>query len=355
MRIAAHISAREWGGAERRSIILLAALASRGHDVVVYCNTERIAENARAAGLRTYIRPLRGDGHIDDAIRFARMLQRQRPDVLIAVTFRRLWLAALAARLARVPRVIARVGLASDVARNAKYRFVLRRWVHDVVVNAHSLKQPFADALPRGSRARVSVIPNGVDLPPATTSRAQSRDQLNIPRDAFVVGTVARLVYQKRIDRLLDALALTDDTFAIITGDGALRSELEARAQLLGIAQRVRFTGPRDDVANMLVALDAFVIASLQEGMSSAMLEALAAGVPVISTPVTGAEVLLEEPVSGIVTDATPDAIAAAIRALRSEPARRQALAAAAARKARETYTTVRMTDAWERLLADGA
>jgi glycosyltransferase involved in cell wall biosynthesis len=355
VRIAAHISAREWGGAERRSIILLAALVSRGHDVVVYCNTERIAEKARAAGLRTYIRPLRGDGHIDDAIRFARMLQRQQPDVLIAVTFRRLWLAALAARLARVPRVIARVGLASDVARNAKYRFVLRRWVHDVVVNAHSLKQPFVDALPRGSRARVSVIPNGIDLTAPTTSREQSRDQLDIPRDAFVIGTVARLVQQKRIDRILDAMVLVDDVFAVITGDGGLRSELEARAQQLGIAQRVRFTGARDDVANVLVALDAFVIASLQEGMSSAMLEALAAGVPVISTPVTGAEVLLEEPVSGIVADPTPEAIADAIRALRSDPARRKSLAAAATRKAADTYTTRSMADAWEHLLTNGA
>jgi glycosyltransferase involved in cell wall biosynthesis len=354
VRIAAHISAREWGGAERRSIILLAALAERNHDVVVYCNHKPIAQHARAAGLVTHIRPLRGDGHIDDAIRFARMLQRQKPDVLIAVTFRRLWLAALAARLARVPRVVARVGLATDIARNAKYRFVLRRWVHDVVVNAASLKEPFIAALPRPARARVTVIPNGVDAPPTNTSREQSRRLLHIAPDAFVVGTIARLVTQKRIDRLLHAIALLPAVHAVIAGDGVLRTDLEALARSLGIADRVTFAGYRDDIGNVLVALDAFVLTSLQEGMSSAMLEALAAGLPVVSTRVTGAEVLLEKPASGIVTEPAPEAIAAALAALAHDPTRRAQLAAGALAAARR-YSTERMVDAWEALLGRGA
>ncbi|MGH7446804.1 MAG: glycosyltransferase family 4 protein, partial [Longimicrobiales bacterium] len=160
LRIAAHISASEWGGAERHSIALLAALAQRGHAVVVYCNTARIAEKVREAGLVAVISPLRGDVMISNALGFARHLRRQRPDVLLLITFRRLLLGALAGRIARVPRIISRIGLASDVARSAKYRFVLRRWIDDVVVNAQALRDPFVSSLPSAARVRVHVIPN---------------------------------------------------------------------------------------------------------------------------------------------------------------------------------------------------
>jgi glycosyltransferase involved in cell wall biosynthesis len=248
MRIAAHISAAEWGGAERRSLALFAGLASRGHDVVVYCNTERIADKAGEHGLQAVISPLGGDIMLNHAFRLAGALRRRRPDVLILVTFRRLWLGALAARLARVPRVIARIGLASDVARNVKYRLVLRSWVDDVVVNAHALREPFTASLPARSRARIHVIPNGVAPPRTTCDRQRTRRELGIPDDAFVVGSVARVVKQKRIDRLLRAVADATLVHAVIVGDGALLPQMKSLAEELGIAGRVHFTGHREDV-----------------------------------------------------------------------------------------------------------
>lgn len=354
LRIAAHISAAEWGGAERRSLALLAGLAARGHQVTVYCNTARIAREAERIGLQPVIRPLGGDLMIGHALALAARLRRQRPDVLILITFRRLWLGALAGRLARVPRIIARVGLASDVARNTKYRIVLKRWIDDVVVNAHALEHPFRESLPPASRARVTVIPNGVAPPTASLTREAARRAFRLPADAFVVGTIARIVKQKRIDRLLHAVAAVPEAFALIAGDGALRGAAETLAEELGIADRVRFPGYRDDIGDVLRALDVYVVASDQEGMSGAMLEALAAGVPVVSTPVSGAaEVLLGEPECGLVVPADPAQLADAIAELRTDPERRQSLARGARTTAAGRYGAERMIGSWERLLLD--
>jgi len=354
-RLAAHISAAEWGGAERRTLVLLAGLAERGLDVRVFTNTEHIALKAAERGLRAQVLPLRGDAVVSNAVAFARALAHFQPDALILATFKRLWLGALAARIAGVPRVIARVGLATDIARNRKYRFVLRRWIDDVVVNAHSLHAPFDTSLAAGSRVRVTTIPNGVEMPHASLARAEARRALGIPGDAFVVGTVARLVTQKRIDRLLHALAVDTRVHAVITGEGALRAELETLAATLGVRERAHFTGARENIGDVHAALDAYVVTSDQEGMSNAMLEALASGLPVVSTPVSGAdEALLGEPRCGLVVEGSPVQLASAFDTLRDDTVR-AALGAAGARVATERYGLATMVDAWHRLLMEQA
>lgn len=351
LRVAAHISAAEWGGAERRSLAFLSGLARRGHDIVVYCNTERIAAKARDVGLTAIISPLRGDVMIGNAMALAAHLRRQKPDVLLLITFRRLLLGALAGRLARVPRIISRVGLASDVARSAKYRFVLRRWIDDVVVNAESLRVPFMASLPPGARLRVHVIPNGVAARAADMTRSEARAALGIPDDAFVIGTVARLVKQKRLDRLIEATAALDGVHAVIAGDGYQRQQLEQLAESCGVAGRVHFTGHREDVGNVHRALDVYVVSSDQEGMSSGMLEAMAAGLPVVSTAVSGAvEALEAEPPCGIVTLFDAAAIAQAIRRLHDAPLL-DAYGRAAAATAQSRYGFDAMVDRWETLL----
>jgi glycosyltransferase involved in cell wall biosynthesis len=392
LRIAAHISASEWGGAERRSLALLAGLAQRGHDIVVYCNTERIAGIARDAGLPAVISPLRGDIMFGNALGLARHLRRQQPDVLLLITFRRLLLGALAGRLARVPRTISRVGLASDVARSAKYRFVLRRWIDDVVVNADSLRDPFIAALPEGAGVAVHVIPNGVQPRDTTMSRDEARTLLGVPHDAFVIGSVGRLVKQKRFDRLLDAAALlragpegaeaasaiahtgiaatanpgtgrtamspharrhpAAPVHVVIAGDGYERDSLERQAADHGMAEAVHLPGHREDVGVVHRALDVYVVSSDQEGMSSGMLEAMAAGLPVVSTDVSGAsEALAGSQQAGIVTALTASSLADGIRALMDDVALRRTCGQEAANVARERYGFDVMVDRWEALL----
>lgn len=132
------------------------------------------------------------------------------------------------------------------------------------------------------------VIHCGVDL----SAFAQPVDPLavrqavGLPANAVVIGHVGRFVAQKNHDLLLDvaraAMAIDRRVRLLLVGDGPLRPTIVARAQELGIADRVVFAGSRDDVPEMLAAMDVFVLASHHEGLGLALVEAQAAGLPCI-------------------------------------------------------------------------
>lgn len=355
MHVVAHNGARIWGGAERATALLLAGLQARGHRVLLLCNDELVARRAGELGVPTEILPLGGDGMLPHAFRLARRLRQLRPDAFVIGTYKKLFLAALGARLARVPRVVARVGLETDTPRSAKYRFSLPRWVHAVAVNARRMRPAFAD-LPGFSPDRVVVIHNGVTAPVRRQPPGDLRAALGIAPDAAVVGAVARLAAQKRFDRLLRAVAQLPDVHCVLAGDGEERSALEALSAELGIASRVHFLGNRDDTGDVLDALDLFVVSSDREGLSNSMLEALAAGVPVVSTAVSGAddalELLPDGAAPGEIVGFSDDEIAAALRRLLADPARRPEMSDAARMRAAERFSMDAMLARWEALLA---
>jgi glycosyltransferase involved in cell wall biosynthesis len=356
VKIAIHLGSRIWGGAERATARLGAGLEQRGHQVLLFCNVHDHVLRAGELGVGAVTSPLHGDLVLTGSLRFAVGLSSYRPDVLIVATFKKLWLAGLAARLARVPRVIARVGLESDVVRNRKYRFTMRHLVDAVVVNSRAQAPPWL-AFPGWDEQRVRVIYNYYE-PEPRGSAARLRRELRLPPDARVVGAVARLAGQKRLERLLEVTALLPAVHCVLAGDGPRLGELRARADVLGIGDRVHFLGHRDDVADILALLEVFIICSDREGLSNAMLEALAAGVPVVSTPVSGAEDALEPladgTAPGIVTSPEPAAIAAAVGRILSDSALRCAMSVAGERRMAERFAAASVLSEWEAVLAGG-
>ena len=358
MHVVAHNGARIWGGAERAIALLLAGLQRRGHRVLLLCNDREVARRAAALGVPTELLALGGDGMLPHAFRLARRLRQLRPDAFIIGTYKKLFLAALGAKLARVPRIVARVGLETDTPRSAKYRFALPRWVDAVVVNARRMRPAFAD-LPGFDADRVVVIHNGVEPPVRRAPRGSVRAALGIPGDAHVVGAVARLARQKRLDRLLRAVAMLSGVHCVLAGDGEERGAIESLAAELGIADRVHLLGYRDDTADVLDALDVFVVSSDREGLSNAMLEALACGVPVVSTPVSGAEDALEPlaegNAAGEIVGNSEDEIAGALRGLLADLARRRQMALTGLRRAMRLFSMDAMLRRWEAVLAGRA
>ncbi len=356
MFVVAHVGARVWGGAERAVAQLLAGLQARGHRVLLLCNDPVVAAPAAALGIPAEILPLGGDVSLHHAVRLAMRLRTLRPDVLLVGMFKKVWLAGLAGRMAGVPRTVVRVGLQSDVPRNAKYRFAFRRLVDHVVVVAERLGPAYA-ALPGYGPARVSVIPNAVHPPVRRLPPGALRASLGIAPDALVVGAVARLATQKRLDRLLDAVArLPADVHCVIAGEGPCEHDLREQAAAGGLAARVHFVGYHADVGDVLHALDVFAVTSQQEGMSNAMLEALAAGVPIVSTPVSGTEEALrpggEGTAPGRVVDFDVDAIADGLRTLLADRSLRERMGIAAAHRAAREFAFPRVLDRWEQVLA---
>jgi len=354
MRIVAHNGARIWGGAERATVILLRGLADRGHEVMLLCNTEVVAKNAIAKGVPAQVCVIGGDIAVHHSLRVARALKRIKPDVFIIGTFKKLFLASLGARFAHIPKTIARIGLETDTPRSWKYRVALKRWVDEVVVNARRMTAPF-EGLPGFDAKKVHVIWNGVRAPQPKREPGAVRKELGISTEQFVIGTVSRLAKQKRIDRLIDVVAALPDVQCIVAGDGTRRKSLEEYMYRRNVQERMHFLGDRNDTADVLDALDVFVLTSGTEGLSNAMLEAMSRGLPVVSTPVSGADDALTGDsagdAAGIVADFSAESIAAAIARLKSNPATRLRLGESARARAEKLFSLDQMLDAWERVL----
>jgi glycosyltransferase involved in cell wall biosynthesis len=157
-------------------------------------------------------------------------------------------------------------------------------------------------------RARVVMVPNGIgpmDLP----SREQARRACGVGDDAIVIGWVGRLIENKAPDMLIKAVALAARSAprlrAVLVGDGPMQETLRGVAQSMGIADKVTLLG-EFDARQVLPAFDVFAISSRMEGMPYVALEAMAAGLPIISTVTGGVELLVEPGVNGAIipTDA---------------------------------------------------
>ena len=267
----------------------------------------------------------------------ARALRRGRIDVVHGYQWRPALVGALAGRLAGVP-----LRLASKRSLTGEDRQAERAWRHiarqvdTVIVNADALR---VEGEQRGMRCRWVLLQNGVDTdhfrlaPPDAGTRAA----LGLDPQRPVVGTIGRLEDRKGHDQLLRAAGTMlaggngRRPQIVIVGDGPLREKLQAQAHSLGVADSVRFVGTVADVRPSLAAMDVFVLPSHAEGMSNALMEAMAAARPVVATAVGGnTEVVVDGKTGVLIPPADPAAIADAIAALLRDPDRAAGLGAAA-------------------------
>lgn len=189
--------------------------------------------------------------------------------------------------------------------------------------------------------ARTRLVYYGVPVDDFAGGRAPdevraSRSELGLPDRRPVVGTITRLMPAKGNEYLVEAARIVldevPDTHFCIVGEGELRSDLEALAERLGVAGRVRFAGFTRDVAGALAAFDVVAFPSLQEGTPLTAFEALAAGRPIVATDADGlSDILHHDRDAIVVPKRDPGALARALVGLLRDPARRAELAAAAA------------------------
>jgi glycosyltransferase involved in cell wall biosynthesis len=234
------------------------------------------------------------------------------------------------------------------------YRWLIRRATRTVACSP-SAARSFGALVGR----EIPTIANGIDVPGFSPLDADRRTAilrgLGIPPDSLVIGAVGRMVEQKGYAYLIDAFSRLDQVFdrarLLMLGDGPLRNDLQRRARERGIGDRVCFAGFRSDVAQLLQVLDVIVFSSLYEGLSIALLEAMAAARCIVGTMAAGiADAVGDDREAVLVPVADAQQLAGAIgRALSSDELRHR-LGRAAQRRFREEFTAERMVAKYERL-----
>ncbi|MFQ5719570.1 MAG: glycosyltransferase [Acidobacteriota bacterium] len=298
--------------------------------------------------------------------RCVRQLRRRRPALVHSYLYGAHWLDALAARLAGVPYVGTRRNLAHWRAGPAGIRERWRDRSSQVIIASSSAAAAVARA--DGVRAdSLRVIPNGVPVPELggprrqAAARSEARAALGIPGAARVVGSVGGLKKIKAPVVLLRAFArrraaATGDRLVFI-GNGPEAGPLAAAARDLGLENNLVLAGRRHEPADLLAAFDVFALASTSEGFSNALLEAMAAALPVVATAVGGNNEAVVDGVCGRLVPADDEAaLAGALDECLADPER----AAAWGRRGRERvigrYSMQAMVDAhvrlYERLLS---
>jgi glycosyltransferase involved in cell wall biosynthesis len=206
----------------------------------------------------------------------------------------------------------------------------------------------------------VVLVPNGIAARAPSPAR-DVRHELGIPPDDPVVGSVGTLREEKRFDVLVRAAAelvtRRPGTRVLIVGDGPERPRLEALVAELGLTGGVRLLGAREDVPEVLAALDVAVTCSDFEGTPLSVLEYMEAGLPVVATRVGGLTGLVEDGVNGLlVPRRDPAALAEALDALLGDPARRRAMGVAGRERRRADFDldmmVARVEELYERLFA---
>ncbi|MCL4499024.1 MAG: glycosyltransferase [Chloroflexi bacterium] len=188
------------------------------------------------------------------------------------------------------------------------------------------------DLIRRGvAPGKISIVYNGVDIPDERPLLSEVRAQLGLSTEHFVVGTVARLEPNKGIKFLVCAAKelreQLSDLRVVIVGAGRDKLDLEREAERLGISDIVTFTGFREDARRLMTSFDIFALPSLMEGFALVVIEAMAAGIPVVASQVGGVPEIIDNGRNGLLVDASdPRSLSQAILKLYHFPELRRSI-----------------------------
>jgi L-malate glycosyltransferase len=354
----------EMGGSQTHLLQVFRLLDRSRFDPVLYCMTGRgaLIERVGELGVRVV------DGAMSEgfgvlqvargAVRLARFLRRERFDVVHNYLIRANIVGSIGARLARVPVVLcSKRGCHERKGKElAGARFA--NWLaHGVMTNAEAVRE-FVHANERCPTEKMFIIPSGVD-----TQRFQplgSGDQklrLGFDPHRPVVGIVTRMRVRKGVDEFLRAMIAVRERFpgtqAVIVGEVDLDDNLRRVVSDGGLDKDLHLLGRRHDMPEVFASFDVFVLSSHDEGMSNAILEAMAMEVPVVATNVGGTgEVVTEGETGLLVPPRDPAPLAEAIAALLAEPERRLAMGRLGRKVVEERFSAAAMVRQMEDLYA---
>lgn len=347
MRIAIVIDSLIRGGAERQALYSARELSRRGCDVevVYYHDAPSGYDKAMAGGAKFTFLPKNGT-YLRFFFRLRQYLKQGRFDIVHAYKNSAGVYACTAAALAGVPVIFGsyrwHYQLSGRVARLG------HRLMNGLITGWIANSKAIAKSLVKGIGAdpkRIFVVYNGID-PAAFRSgltASQARRNLGLPEEAGVVSIIGRLRPEKNHAMFLRMAARVSseraDTRFLVIGDGPMEEQLLRQAVSLGIEDVVYFLGIRTDIGDLLAATDVSVLTSPLEGLANSLVEAMSAGVPVISTDYPGVDEVFDDGKEGFVVPLDDEGrMAARVLALLKDAPLRERMGALGAQKVSERF-----------------
>ena len=345
---------------------LVAGTLARGEDSMAFVADQLQLEVERIPELQRELSPLRD---MRAALRLARVIRRERPQILHTHTAKAGAVGRLAALLAgdaRPPIVVHTFHghvLRGYFGLPLTWWFrLLERWlarVTNVLIAVSPQVRDDLVALGVAPRSKFVVIRLGIELEQRVSvdadARRETRRVLGVPEDAFVVGWIGRMTAVKRTEDVVAALrALHDrgvDAYLCMIGDGPDRDAVERKAHELSVMRRCLFLGYRQDVAPYYAAFDAMILPSVNEGTPVSAMESLAARRPVVATRVGGVPDVVRDGEDGfLVGVGAPGELADRLARLAADPSLREAMGARGRERVLRRYARERLIDDIDRL-----
>ena len=334
-------SGDRWAGAEVQVRNLLCSLSQnrRLSLCAIFLNEGRLAEESRRCGLEVLVLPESQMGFWRIVSEASKFLKDRRIHVLHSHRYKENFLAALLSWRCRIPCVVRTQHGMPEPFRGIKrlktsmahiLDHFVARYATDLTI---SVSDEMRTQLTRSlNPEKVVTVQNGIDLCEVRSglTPAQAKRALGIAEKCRVLGTVGRLDPVKRLDIFLAAARVVlnrfPDTRFIVAGEGSEKDRLLAIARREGLGDRVLFLGHRDDVYDVMRALDIFVLCSDHEGLPTALLEALNLGLVVVARRVGGIPEVVRNGHNGVLLEtADPQALAeACIRCLEEDVLRQE-------------------------------
>ena len=358
------IGSLDVGGAERHLVQVLPRLDRKRWTPVIYCLTQRgsLAEEMEAKGVQVLTSAL--DPPPKGGSQVRRALWVAATTVKLAATMRSLnpaiahfflpaayILGAPAALLARIPvRIMSRRSL-NEYHAGHRFLRLVERSLHPTMSAILGNSRSVIQQLHREegiSKDRLGLIYNGIDVNPfvPTGTRIAMRERLSISDQAIVFVIVANLIPYKGHSDLFAAFGIAKQRLArnwrllVVGRDDGIGEDLRALTKRLHIEENVIFLGARDDVPELLWSADVGILSSHQEGFSNAILEGMAAGLPMIVSNVGGnAEAVVDQATGYVVASRNPEQFAAAIERLAGDDGLRKSMGAKSKIRVQQEFT----------------
>ncbi|MDD4910429.1 MAG: glycosyltransferase [Candidatus Omnitrophica bacterium] len=300
------------GGVQSVRYMFLKHLDSKVSGVDVCClgRKGKIGEKIERLGYRVKaLNEPYGLSRFSTTLKLYNYIKNNHFDIVHSALFYANYHGALAARMAGIPFLITEEH--GEHYLHSGIRHFIYRVVGQKTAQRSSMVICCSDYVKQGVRRtyglkgdNMIVLKNLIDDKRNEIKRPKEevRSGLDIPFDAVVIGTISSLYWIKNQKILIDAVRdlNKNNLFLVMSGDGPLKDDLKNYAQKLGVGNRVRFTGPRDDVADMLNAFDIFALPSLSEGLPICLLEAMSAGLACVASRAGGITEVIEDAVTGL-------------------------------------------------------